>query len=174
MSIAGYAGWPAYDTFFIVSLSSRPVYDPNPLRHNPNPKKPVSSSCRVRGLGRTLTPLLRPLSCPNHRTHWPLEPAQTKLKPTQTQNSKLPPSLSPTLNPIICFQRIIVACPNTSWNHNLYKKCIPLKYKTEVKKIRRKINWRRGKTICCGYFISRRNKNMDACKKSNNLQFEEL
>ena len=38
-------------------LSGRPVYDPNPLRPNPNPEKPVSGSCRVRGLGRTLTPL---------------------------------------------------------------------------------------------------------------------
>ena len=40
-----------------MSLSGRPVYDPNPLRPNPNPKKPVSGSCRVHGLGRTLTPL---------------------------------------------------------------------------------------------------------------------
>ena len=39
-------------------LSGRPVYDPNPLRPNPNPEKSVSGSCRVRGLGRTLTPLL--------------------------------------------------------------------------------------------------------------------
>ena len=38
-------------------FSGRPVYDPNPLRPNPNPKKSVSGSCRVRGLGRTLTPL---------------------------------------------------------------------------------------------------------------------
>ena len=30
---------------------------PNPLRSNPNPKKLVLGSCRVRGLGRTLTPL---------------------------------------------------------------------------------------------------------------------
>ena len=58
MSIVSYAGWPAYDTFLIVSLSGRPVYDPNLLRPNPNPKKPVSGSCRVRGLSRTLTPLL--------------------------------------------------------------------------------------------------------------------
>ena len=57
MSIAGYAGWPAYDTFLIVLLSSWPVYDPNPLRPNPNLKKSVSGSCRVRGLARTLTPL---------------------------------------------------------------------------------------------------------------------
>ena len=57
VSIAGYAGWPTYDTFLIVSLTDRPVYDPNPLRSNPNPKKPVSGSCRVHGLGRTLTPL---------------------------------------------------------------------------------------------------------------------
>ena len=57
VSIASYAGWPAYDTFHIVSFSGRLVYDPNPLRSNPNPKKPVSGSCRVHGLGRTLTPL---------------------------------------------------------------------------------------------------------------------
>ena len=57
VSIVGYTGWPAYDTFLIVSLSGWPVYDPNPLRSNPNLKKPVSGSCRVRGLGRTLTPL---------------------------------------------------------------------------------------------------------------------
>ena len=57
VSIAGYAGWPTYDTFLIVSLTDRPVYDPNLLRSNPNPKKPVSGSCRVHGLGRTLTPL---------------------------------------------------------------------------------------------------------------------
>ena len=57
VSIAGYAGWPAYDTFLIVLLSGRPVYDLNPLRPNPNSKKPVSGSCRVRGLGWTLTPL---------------------------------------------------------------------------------------------------------------------
>ena len=57
MSIAGYASWLAYDTFLIVSLSGRPIYDPNPLRSNPNPKKPVLGSCYVRGLGRTLTPL---------------------------------------------------------------------------------------------------------------------
>ena len=60
VSIAGYAGWPVYDPFFIVSLSGRPVYDQNPLRPNPNPKKPVSGSCCVRGLGRTLTPLSLP------------------------------------------------------------------------------------------------------------------
>ena len=41
---AGYAGWPAYDTFLIMSLSSWPVYDPNSLRSNPNSKKPVSCS----------------------------------------------------------------------------------------------------------------------------------
>ena len=58
VSIAGYVGWPACDTFLIVLLSGRPVYDPNPLRPNPNPKKPVLGSCRVRGLGRTLTPLV--------------------------------------------------------------------------------------------------------------------
>ena len=58
VSIASYAGWPAYDTFFIVSLSGWPIYDANPLRSNPNPKKPVSGSRRVRGLGRTLTPLV--------------------------------------------------------------------------------------------------------------------
>ena len=40
-----------------MSLSGQPVYDPNPLRPNPNPKKPVSGSCCVRGLGRILTPL---------------------------------------------------------------------------------------------------------------------
>ena len=40
-----------------MSLSGRPVYDPNPLRPNPNPKKPMSGSCCIRGLGRTLTPL---------------------------------------------------------------------------------------------------------------------
>ena len=57
MSIEDYAGWPAYDTFLIVSLSGWPIYDPNPLRPNPNPKKPVSGSCHVRGLGQTLTPL---------------------------------------------------------------------------------------------------------------------
>ena len=37
------------DPFLIVSLSGRPIYDPNPLRPNPNPKKPVLGSCRVRG-----------------------------------------------------------------------------------------------------------------------------
>ena len=51
------AGWPVYDPFLIVSLSGRPVYDPNSLRPNPNPKKPVLGSCRVHGLGQTLTPL---------------------------------------------------------------------------------------------------------------------
>ena len=58
VSIAGYAGWPTYDTFLIVSLSGQSVYDPNPLRPNPNPKKPVLGLCRVRGLGRILTPLI--------------------------------------------------------------------------------------------------------------------
>ena len=58
MSIASYAGWPAYDTFLIVSLSGWPVYDLNPLKSNPNPKKPVLGSCHVRGLGQTLTPIL--------------------------------------------------------------------------------------------------------------------
>ena len=57
MSIVGYVGSPAYDTFLIVSLSSQPVYEPNPLRPNPNPKKPMLGSCRVRRLGQTLTPL---------------------------------------------------------------------------------------------------------------------
>ena len=57
MFIAGYAGWLVYDTFLIVSFSGWPVYDPNPLRPNPNSKKPVSGSCRVCGLGWTLTPL---------------------------------------------------------------------------------------------------------------------
>ena len=57
MSIAGFAGWLAYDMFLIVSLLGRPIYDPNPLRHNPNPKKPVLVSYRVRELGWTLTSL---------------------------------------------------------------------------------------------------------------------
>ena len=55
--IVGYAGWFAYDTFLIVSHSGWPVYHPNSLRHSPNPQKPMSSSCHVRGLGQTLTPL---------------------------------------------------------------------------------------------------------------------
>ena len=55
VSIAGYAGWPTYDTFLIMLLSGWPVYDPNPLRPNPNLKKPMLGSCRVRGLGQTLT-----------------------------------------------------------------------------------------------------------------------
>ena len=59
VSIAGYAGWPVYDTFLIMSLSGWPVYDPNPLRSNPNLKKPVSGLCRVHGLGQTLTPLIK-------------------------------------------------------------------------------------------------------------------
>ena len=44
MSIASYVGWPTYDTFFIVFLSGWSVYDPNSLRSNPNPQKPVSCS----------------------------------------------------------------------------------------------------------------------------------
>ena len=52
-------GLPAYDTFLIVLLLGWPVYDPNQLRSNPNPKKPMSGSCRVRGLGRALTALQR-------------------------------------------------------------------------------------------------------------------
>ena len=59
VSIAGYAGWPVYDAFLIMSLSGWPVYNPNPLRSNPNLKKPVSGLCRVHGLGRTLTPLIK-------------------------------------------------------------------------------------------------------------------
>ena len=55
--IADYTSWPVYDSFLIVLLLGWPIYDPNSLRPNPNPKKPVSSSCRVRGLDRTLTPL---------------------------------------------------------------------------------------------------------------------
>ena len=58
MSVANYAGWHAYDTFLIVSLSGWPVYDPNSLRPNLNLQKPVSSSCCVCRLGQTLTPLL--------------------------------------------------------------------------------------------------------------------
>ena len=50
--------------FLIVLLSGRPVYDPNPLRPNPNPEKPVSGSCRVRGFGRTLTPLVGAVAKP--------------------------------------------------------------------------------------------------------------
>ena len=57
VSITGYAGWLAYDMFLIVSFSSQPVYDPNPLKPNSNPKKPVSGLCRIRRFGRTLTPL---------------------------------------------------------------------------------------------------------------------
>ena len=38
-------------------FSGQPVYDPNLLRPNTNPKKPVSSLCCVRGLGRALTAL---------------------------------------------------------------------------------------------------------------------
>ena len=40
-----------------MSLSSQLIYDPNLLRPNSNLKEPVSDLCRVRGLGRTLTPL---------------------------------------------------------------------------------------------------------------------
>ena len=31
VSITGYAGWLAYDTFLIVLVLGRPIYDPNPL-----------------------------------------------------------------------------------------------------------------------------------------------
>ena len=58
VSIASHASWSTYDTFFIVLLSGRPVYDQNPLRPNPNLQKLVSCSCRIRGLGQTLTPLV--------------------------------------------------------------------------------------------------------------------
>ena len=58
MSNAGYASWPIYDTFLIMLFSDQPVYDPDSLRPNPNPQKPVLDSYRVRGLGRILTPLL--------------------------------------------------------------------------------------------------------------------
>ena len=44
VSIAGYAGWPTYDMFLIMLFSGRPIYDPNPLRPNPNPKKLMSCS----------------------------------------------------------------------------------------------------------------------------------
>ena len=40
---------------FRIIIVSR--VDPNPLRSNPNPKKPVLDLYRVRGLGRTLTPI---------------------------------------------------------------------------------------------------------------------
>ena len=58
VSIASHVSWSTYDTFFIVLLSGRPVYDQNPLRPNPNLQKLVSCSCRIRGLGQTLTPLV--------------------------------------------------------------------------------------------------------------------
>ena len=49
------------DSFMTHFLSCHfrvnPFMTQNPLRPNPNPKKPVSGLCRVRGLGRTLTPL---------------------------------------------------------------------------------------------------------------------
>lgn len=38
MSTTDYASWLAYDTFFVVSLSGQPVYNPNALRYNPNYK----------------------------------------------------------------------------------------------------------------------------------------
>ena len=59
VSITGYASRPAYDTFLIVLLLGQLIYDPNPLRHNPNLEKPVLGSCRVHGLGRALTTLLQ-------------------------------------------------------------------------------------------------------------------
>ena len=40
-----------------VAFGLTPINDPNPLRPNPNPQKPVLGSCRVRGLGWTLTSL---------------------------------------------------------------------------------------------------------------------
>ena len=39
-------------------FSSRSIYDPNPLRPNPNSQKLVSSSCRIYRLSWTLTPLI--------------------------------------------------------------------------------------------------------------------
>ena len=44
VSIVNYTGWLAYDTFLIVLFSSRPVYDPNPLRPNLTRENP----CRIR------------------------------------------------------------------------------------------------------------------------------
>ena len=43
--------------FGLTHLWPKPIYDPNPLRPNPNLKKPMSGSCRIHGLGRRLTPL---------------------------------------------------------------------------------------------------------------------
>ena len=57
MFVAGHAGWTAYNMFLIVSLSGRPVYDPNSLRFNLNPQKSMSCSCRIRELGQIFTSL---------------------------------------------------------------------------------------------------------------------
>ena len=70
MSIAGYVGWPAYDKFLIVSLSSQPIYDLNSLRPNPNPQKPMSGSCHIHKLGWTLTPLI---GLHKKQIHWYLD-----------------------------------------------------------------------------------------------------
>ena len=53
-----------------MSLLGRPVYDPNPLRPNPNLQKLMLSSCCVRGLGRTLTLL----NAAFHLSAWGLDP----------------------------------------------------------------------------------------------------
>ena len=57
IAVAGHVGWLSYEQFLIVLLLGQPVYDPNPLRPNPNSQKPVLGLCHVRGLGRTLTAL---------------------------------------------------------------------------------------------------------------------
>ena len=49
---------PLMTCFLSYRFSGRPVHDLNSLRPNPNPQKPVSGSCRVCVLGRTLTPLI--------------------------------------------------------------------------------------------------------------------
>ena len=84
MSIAGHGGWLVYDPFLIVSLLGRPIYDPNPLRHNPNPQKPMSGLYRVRGFGRTLT--LLNLS----------NPLETKPPPPELTNPTVDSGLPPT------------------------------------------------------------------------------
>ena len=101
VSIAGYAGWPTYDMFLIVSLS---VYDQNPLRPNLNPQKTCvgfMSCSHVRW--NIYTPKLREEERQPFR-HW--DPHWNHSQIISTSN--------PTMNPTVAELSLTISASRSS------------------------------------------------------------
>ena len=146
VSIVGYVGWPTYDTFLIVSLS---VYDPNPLRPNPNPQKIRVGFMSCSRVGWNIdTPKLRQEERQPFR-HW--DPHWNHSRTISTSN--------PTMNPTVAELSLTILAPRSSsksstlsiFDLSMEEEWGKKRRKRKGEELKRKIEW-----MCSSYSATRR------------------